>query len=119
MLVDYDPGFPRFDDAWLDLEDGDTERREYTRTEYDGQGNYPYEDQREHEYTIVSGSETVTVAAGTFEGCIHVERQRLFGDGEVKQFWFCENVGKVKEVNELSGTVEELDECDVPGGACP
>jgi hypothetical protein len=119
MLVDYVPGFPRFDDAWLDLEAGDEETRGYTRTEYDGQGNYPFEDDRSHEYTIVSLSETVTVVAGTFEGCVHVQRQRLFGDLQVKQFWFCEDVGKVKEVNDSTGTIEELKECDVPGGACP
>jgi hypothetical protein len=119
MLVDYDPGFPRFDDAWLDLEDGDEETRSYTRTEYDGQGNYPYADERGHKYTIVSTSATVTVAAGTFEGCIHLTRQRLFGDLQKKQFWYCEDVGKVKEVNDTTLTVEELQECDVPGGACP
>lgn len=119
ILVDYDPGFPRFDDAWLDFEAGAEETRVYTRTEYDAQGNNPYEDEREHEYTIVSLSETVTVAAGTFEDCVHVRRQRLFGDLQVKQYWFCEDIGKVKEVNESTSTVEELQECDVPGGACP
>jgi hypothetical protein len=35
-----------------------------------------------------------------------------------KRFWFCPGIGKVREEDD-AGKVEELVECDVPGGRCP
>lgn len=130
--VSYDPGFPRFDDAWLELEDGTIVDTEYARTSTDlttsGDGAMRT-DVRMQQYEV-EAREDVTVPAGTFRNCLKVRRLRLASDVDAgggvgtdekeKRFWFCDGVGKVREDNlNTKGNQEVLLSCEIPGGRCP
>jgi hypothetical protein len=123
--VDYEPGFIRFDEAWIDKDDGYAEDVSYKRIEKTAAGSVIAEDNREHTWTVEKRSDTVTVAAGKFEDCIRVRRTRIRGnpanssDDDDKVFWFCAGIGKVRELSEIGGSNEELVRCDIPGGLCP
>lgn len=115
MVVDYEPGFPRFDEAWLEMDLGLAEDRSYDRRESDGQGLNPLTEPRTQKYTVLGTGEAVTVPAGSFQNCVSVRRERIVGGPErTKVFTFCPGVGKVREVNETSGSIEELTAYDVP-----
>ncbi len=114
MIVDYDPGFTRMDDAWTTA--GESFSPTYTRTETDGAGGNLMESVREHRFDIVAIDESVTVPAGTFD-CIRVLRTRMDPGpamGEEVTFWYAAGVGKVKE--ERVDRSEELSAFDIPGG---
>lgn len=116
--VDYAPGFMRFDSDWLDREVGDVDLSEYRRTVVFStvvpMPSLEPED-RAHQYTVLSTDEPVRVPAGDFEGCLKIRRQRIrggeeaVGSADVKMFWFCPGVGKVKEMN-LSTPGEGIEE---------
>jgi hypothetical protein len=114
MTVDYDPGFLRFADAWLDEDEGFVEEVGYLRTEFDGNGENPVEEDRLQRYTLDSVSVQVSVAAGEFTNCVEVTRERVIGAERVKTFTFCRGVGKVEEVNHTNGNHEELLTYEVP-----
>lgn len=123
--VDYEPGFIRFDDAWVDKDDGYSEDVTYKRIEKTSSGSVIAEDEREHTWTVEKRSESVTVPAGEFEDCMRVRRTRIRGnpanasDDDDKVFWFCPGIGKVKEQSVIGGGLEELVSCEIPGGLCP
>jgi len=112
------PGFVRFDDAWLTRADGYAEDRMYTRTETDANGLNPVVDARTHHFTVEAHDQSVTVGAGTFNGVLQVRRDRVGRTTDSnKQFWFAPGVGKIKEVDLTTGDVEELATYAIPGGA--
>jgi hypothetical protein len=123
--VEYAPGFIRFDAAWVDKAEGFEENISYKRTEKTAAGSVIGEDDREHTWTVEKKSDSVSVPAGDFEGCMRVRRTRIRGnpanasDDDDKVFWFCAGIGKVKELSEIGGGDEELVSCDIPGGLCP
>jgi hypothetical protein len=123
--VEYDPGFIRFDRAWVDKDDGFSEDIGYKRTEKTANGSVIAEDNREHTWTVEKRHDSVSVAAGDFDDCMRVRRTRIRGnpanasDDDDKVCWFCAGIGKVKELSEIGGGDEELVSCDIPGGLCP
>lgn len=123
--VDYEPGFIRFDSAWVEADEGFAENITYKRIEKTASGNVIAQDDREHEWKVEKKNETVTVPAGEFKNCLRVRRTRVRGnpanasDDDDKVFWFCAGIGKVKELSEIGGSNEELVSCKIPGGSCP
>jgi hypothetical protein len=121
----YDPGFVRFDHAWVERADGYTETLSYTRLERDADGAITADGERSHHYTIEDHDDTVEVPAGTFDECIRVRRSRVREttaapvEGDEDLFWFCPGIGKVKEEDQATLESEELVSCDIPDGACP
>lgn len=115
-LVEYDPGFMRFDDAWTEI--GGKGELMYQRTETDGMGSTPDVEMRGHIFTVVGLDESVTVPAGTFD-CIAVERVRTTGmsAGEKVLFWYAAGIGKVREERPAEGRIEALTAVSIPGGA--
>jgi hypothetical protein len=116
-IVDYDPGFVRANDEWMDAEVGYTEEFLYERTEADGQGDNEDTEDRGHIYTIVAVDEEVEVPAGVFN-CIKVERVRSVGGkiGEQVYFWYAPGIGKVREERPADSEIEELASVSLPGG---
>jgi hypothetical protein len=111
--VVYDPGFLRFDPAWLDLDLNVPVRESYERTET-RIGDPPDPTRtRAHVYTSF-GFQSLTVLGTAYSNCLVVHRERDYedttGDAEDQQklFFFCPNVGKVQEVNIDSGNTEQL-----------
>ncbi len=111
VVTEYDPGFLRFDAGWN--EKGQMTNWQYDRTEYNGMGDLivPTE-ARLQIFTIEELSVAVTVEAGTFD-CMQVLRDRP-NLGEATRFWFAAGVGKIKDEDLVTGTVEELVDYDVP-----
>lgn len=115
MIVDYTPGFTRFDDAWTDV--GVKGERMYMREETDGDGLNPDLEDRGHTFEVTAVDEEITVTAGTFS-CIVVERTRTTGAtaGERVVFWYAKGVGKVREERPADNRIEELIAVSIPGG---
>lgn len=117
-VVDYDPGFLRFDDAWTEL--GGKGEQRYERTEVHPMDADPVPDveTRGHVFNVLAVDEPVTVPAGTFD-CVAVERIRTTGAsaGERVLLWYAAGVGKVREERPATGRTEELAEVSIPGGA--
>ncbi|MCP4679358.1 MAG: hypothetical protein GY854_28485 [Deltaproteobacteria bacterium] len=121
-------GFKRFDAKWLTKEPGWSEVVSYNRmvtldtsgTGTEGEVGVP--DDRTHRFTVMALSETVTVPAGTFENCLKMKRERIraiASRGDVKFYWFCPGVGKVKEQEmENNPRTENLLYYCIPGGLC-
>lgn len=124
-LVDYDPGFARFDRRWVDADVGSSETLSYVRAAVDPAGVPMAEGDRMHTFTVADTGVEVTVPAGTFQDCVEIQRERLRPptepalEGDSKRYWFCPGVGKVKELDQTAGKLEELLSCDIPGGGCP
>jgi hypothetical protein len=76
MHVVYDPGFLRFDAAWLEEGPGFEQTENYDRTETSPGSDPDPARGRSHIFTVESVSETLTVDAGTFRGCLRVRRTR-------------------------------------------
>ncbi len=121
--VVYDPGFLRFDAAWLDKEVTFEDTREYTRTETDiGQSPDDPRD-RQHTFVVQAKNETITVAGETFRNCVRIKRKResvldetgsILSDIQEKYFWFAPHVGKIREENLTTGSFEELISYEIP-----
>lgn len=110
------PGFVRFDDAWLDRAEGYGEDRMYKRTEYDTQGLNPIVNDRTHHFIVEALDETLTVPAGTFMHVVRIRRDRVGRNNDSnKQFWFAPNVGKLRELDLTTGDTEELTAYSIPG----
>lgn len=113
ISVEYDPGFIRFDPAWLDLATNESVRMEYERTETAAGDTPDPPRDRAHIYTS-QGYETVSVLDRTYRDCLVILRRRDYEDtqgnneDEEKLFYFAPDVGKVLEVNLDSGHTEEL-----------
>lgn len=107
MSVDYDPGFLRFDHAWLDQPVGEPFELSYTRTETAADGTVK-QDPRTHRFVVESQHEPLTLGNCPYD-TVRIRRARVgFGGDEAKVFWFAPGVGKVKEQNLASGSIEEL-----------
>ena len=113
ISVVYDPGFIRFDPAWLGLKPNESVRVAYERTETPAGGVPEATRDRAHIYTSY-GYETVTVLGKTYHDCLVIRRERDYEDtmgnaeDQQKQFYFAPDIGKVREVNLDSGSTEEL-----------
>ena len=113
LSVVYEPGFIRFDPAWLELEVDESVTTTYERTETPAGGPAEPSRPRAHIYTS-QGFQTVTILGTTYRDCLVIHRERdyedVFGEpeDEKKQFYFAPGVGKVWEVNLDSGNTEEL-----------
>ncbi|HEU5077230.1 MAG TPA: hypothetical protein VFU02_23725 [Polyangiaceae bacterium] len=113
ISVEYEPGFIRFDPAWLALQPNESVRMAYERTETAAGDTPDPARERAHIYTS-QGYESVTVLDRTYHDCLVIQRQRDYEDtqgnaeDEEKQFYFAPDVGKVLEVNLDSGHTEEL-----------
>jgi hypothetical protein len=77
---------------------------------------------RKHTFEIMSLSEEVVTAAGTFD-CIVIRRTKDWqaeadgleaSDAQTKRFWFGRGIGKVKEQNEETGSTELLTAFEIP-----
>lgn len=103
--VDYDPGFVRFDEAWLKLKVG--ESRDYAYKRASSLNSSP--ESRGHRYTLKGKKVRIKVPAGDFT-CVHMTRERLTGAsaGEIVEYWFAPGVGKVRERRVDSGKEERL-----------
>lgn len=66
-------------------------------------------------WRVLSGDETVTVPAGTFEHTVHL--QKTSDSTSSKEYWFARNVGKVKETG--ASQTEELTKYTLNNGATP
>jgi hypothetical protein len=111
--IEYEPGFIRFDPAWLDLDVNESMRQTYDRTETKiGEDPDPTRP-RAHVYTSF-GYQSITVLGTAYTDCLVIHRERDYedsqGDAEdqKKQFYLCPGVGKVQEVNIDSGNTELL-----------
>jgi hypothetical protein len=124
QTVDYDPGFLRFTDDWLESEAGQSETRTYQRVETKAGAAAKPAVMRSHVYTVEALSERVTVPAGAFQECVRIHRSRdleapdptamALQMEQEKRYWFCPGVGKVREENVLTGSTEVLMVYDVP-----
>jgi hypothetical protein len=108
--VTYDPGFVRFDSDWTRV--GAGELNTYVRDETKADGTKKIET-RNQDYEVVSTNAAVSVPAGDFEACIEVRRTRE-DTGAVSHFWFARGVGKVKEEDAETLTLEELVDFNLP-----
>jgi hypothetical protein len=124
MSTQYDPGFVRFSQRWVDAEPGYSERLTYQRTEMPAGGTPKPPNERAHIFTV-EGVEDVTVPAGTFRNCVRVRRQRdyetmsagmVVTEDQRKLYWFCAGVGKVREENVDTEAFETLMEFELPEG---
>ncbi len=104
LSVGYDPGFLRFDTRWdaPGIVTVNTYRREETKA--DGTNSAAI---REQTFTVLETTATVDVEAGTFDECLLVERVRA-DNASTALFWFARGVGKVREEDPETQTVEEL-----------
>jgi hypothetical protein len=128
--IDYDPGFMRFDEAWVNLPDGTEIETEYERIETvvtPGDPNLGMQTviMRMQRFTV-EAHQSLEVPAGQIDDCVRVHRVRsglsmtgLTVDDKEKLFWFCKGIGKVREDDLTSGGHELLKSCSVPDGACP
>jgi hypothetical protein len=123
--VTYEPGFLRFDTAWVGKDAGFEATEDYRRVEYDTAGTMTDDTDNTHTFTLEAVDESITVPVGTLDGCLRVRRQRVLAmgaapaDDDDKRLWFCPGVGKAKEETVSTGATEELVSCSIPGQACP
>jgi hypothetical protein len=108
--VVYEPGFPRFDDALLELNPGESITHEYERTERVA-GTEDTEP-RVQRYTLEATGLDVDVPAGSFSDVVRVRRTRE-PDVESTSFWYAPGVGKIREEELATGHVESLTEYEV------
>ncbi len=110
LTVTYDPGFLRFDSSWnaVGVVTDNVYRREETKP--DGTSSAAI---REQTFTVLDTAASVTVEAGSFDDCLLVERARA-DNGSTAHFWFARGVGKVREEDPETQTVEELVSFELP-----
>jgi hypothetical protein len=124
LSVVYDPGFVRFDDAWLEEAIPFEETRTYQRTETDAGQQSQATTDRGHVFLVESLSETVEAEGRTFRNCVRVRRERIPGatsgptagtQGEEDNiYWYAPGVGKVYEENLTTGNTEVLIDYRIP-----
>ncbi len=120
--VSYGVGFTRFNEDWANQSVGYKESPEYVRVETPPGGQPKAGEQRKHTFEILSLSEQMMTPAGTFD-CIRVRRTKDWqaeadgvdaSDAQTKLFWYARGVGKVREQNEETGSVEFLLDFTIP-----
>lgn len=125
--VTYGVGFTRFDEGWADKPVGFQETPEYERVETPAGGAAKPAQGRRHTFEVLSLSEEVSTALGTFE-CIKIRRTKDWqaeeegldaSDAQPKVYWFARGVGKVRELNLESGKGELLVNYSVPEYSVP
>ena len=92
-----------------DLPFGVVRTEVYTEEQYDGSGNLITTVAKTEQW-LISGVETVTVPAGTFEA-VRVARRNV-DTGTEKTYWFADGVGKIRELS--IGQTEELVSWQIP-----
>lgn len=111
--VVYEPGFIRFDPAWLELGVNESLSYGYERAETPAGGPPDPTRPRAHVYTSF-GRESLTVLGTRYSDCLVIRRERDYDDvdgeaeDEKKQIYFAPAVGKVQEINVDSGNTEQL-----------
>jgi hypothetical protein len=120
--VTYGVGFTRFNEAWAGEAVGFKESPEYTRIETPPGGSAKAGEFRKHTFEVLSLSEQVVTAAGSFD-CIKIRRTKDWqaeadgldiSDAQTKTFWFARGVGRVQERNDETGRTESLSAFAVP-----
>jgi hypothetical protein len=120
--VTYGVGFTRFNEAWTKQAVGYKETPEYVRIETPPGGSPKAPEERRHTFEVISLSEQVVTAAGTFD-CIVIKRTKDWqaeedgvdaSDAATKTYWFARGVGKVQERNEETRSTEVLTDFDIP-----
>jgi hypothetical protein len=120
--VTYGVGFTRFNEGWVNQAVGFKESPEYVRVETPPGGTAQPGEARKHTFEIMSLSEEVMTAVGTFD-CIVIRRTKDWqaeadgleaSDAQTKTFWFGRGVGKVQERNEETGSTELLTAFEIP-----
>src|SRR5690606_28629566 len=77
--VVYDPGFIRFDPAWLDMEVNESRTYSYDRTEISADGTPDPTRPRSHVYTSF-GRQSLTVLGTRYSDCLVIRRERDYND---------------------------------------
>jgi hypothetical protein len=117
LKTTYDPGFLRYDEAWVEgetvtLDDDWVQQCEFTSSAQKCVAGMSEPGSTKHSYTLISKSTEITVAAGTFDA---VQVQRVNPkNSETKLFWFAAGVGKVRELDTGSNATEELTMYSIP-----
>ncbi|MBN1654742.1 MAG: hypothetical protein JXA30_13305 [Deltaproteobacteria bacterium] len=121
--VKYDPGFLRFDAAWLEEDISHADTRNYKRIKTEtGQSPEDAQD-REHIFIVQSLNEKLVVRGETFRNCVRIKREKEVAidetdsnqsDEQEKLFWFAPRVGKIREENLTTENFEELVDYDIP-----
>jgi hypothetical protein len=118
--VTYDPAFLRFDEAWtmagqmMTLADDWTQVCHMSSAAQTCSPGATTTGTTTHTFNVIATSAKLTVPAGTFD-TVEVERTKMKTNStETKRFWFARGVGKVREEDLSSGSVEELSEYHIP-----
>lgn len=122
--TDYDPGFLRYDEAWLstdaaqELSYDSLQICVMASTASTCAPGAMRTETTTHTYRVISLHSEVAVAAGTFD-TIEIERVNVgdpavAGDEETKRYWFAAGVGKVREEDQDTGATEELTDYSIP-----
>lgn len=101
LSVDYDPGFLRFNYGWAA---GDTQTNVYIRRAVDAQG-IQTNHERTQQFEVLSTSETIEAGGITYDNCLQFRRGR---NNDSSVYWYARGIGKVYEIDEVSGKVEVL-----------
>ncbi len=101
LTVDYDPGFLRFNYGWVG---GDTQTNIYIRRAVDAQG-IQTNHERTQQFEVISTTATIEAADVTYENCLQFRRSR---NNDSSVYWYARGIGKVYELDEVSGKVEVL-----------
>jgi hypothetical protein len=124
--VTYGVGFTRFNEDWAKQPVGYKETPEYVRIETPPGGTPKAPEQRRHTFEVISLSQQVVTAAGTFDDCIEIKRTKDWqaeeegvdaSDAATKTYWFAPGVGKVQERNEDTGSTEVLTDFEIPAAS--
>lgn len=124
FMTSYDPGFLRYDEAWLHVDDNS--KLSYDSTQDCVMASTASKcapgavrvETTTHTFKVLSMHTEVTVAAGTFD-TIEIERTNLGdptldGDEETKRYWYAPGVGKVREEDQQTFATEELTTYAIP-----
>ena len=105
----YDPGKLRLDESVGRVELGASYSESYTATviETSGTTSMPVSETWE----VIGEADSCDAPMGMFE-CLHLRRTRTEGGATVKDFYFAEGIGKVRE--EGTTQLEELASCSGP-----
>ena len=118
VTTTYDPAFLRYDEAWttvgtsVTLDDDWTQLCVIASSASNCAPGAIKPGTTTHRYTVLDVAAKLTVPAGTFTS-VKIQRENLTSP-ETKLFWFAAGVGKLREENPSSGSVEELSAYEIP-----
>jgi hypothetical protein len=107
----YDPYLFRVDYTPAHLVKGTTFSQTYTETKIQN-GSMSSKSKLSY-WKVIDPAETVTVPAGTFTA-LHLQHTGASAGTAVKEYWFVQGVGKVKEVVATTGDHQELVSFSLP-----